>query len=275
MLLAMLLFSVMQVGVKQLKYIPFYELIFFRAIISLVLCTGTIAYQKKSFWGNDKKLLIGRGVFGMASLSCFFYALQNMPLGSLITIVNIKPFLVLLWVSIFLKEKVKWFQWMFFGVCFAGIIWLKGIDTRIETLTLLTAVGAALFASIAHTFVKKLGEKEDSNVILFYFTLITVPVFGPITYFNWVMPEGYDWLICIGIGLITHFAQLLLTKSYQIGEVAIVSNMYYLGIVFAFIFGYLFFEESYSSLQLSAVGIIVLGIIGNIWMTNKKSNSPT
>ena len=269
MLFAMLLFSVMQVWVKQLSYIPFFELIFFRSIVSLIICIGTIKYKKLNFWGNNKPMLVGRAIFGMASLSCFFYALQNMPLGSLITIVNIKPFLVLLWVTLFLKEKVSIYQWICFGVCFAGILWLKGIDGRIETMTLLAAIGAALFASIAHTFVKKLGQTEESNVILFYFTLVCVPVFGPLTFTNWVEPKSFDWLLCLGIGLITHFAQLLLTKSYQVGKVAIVSNLYYIGIVFAFGFGYFLFEEKYTFNQLLAVALVVLGIIGNILVSKK------
>lgn len=273
MLIATLLFSVMQVWVKQLHHIPFYELIFFRALISLVLCTITLKKQKESFIGNRIDLLIGRGLFGMISLTCFFYALQRMPLGSLIVIVNIKPFLVLLWASLFLKEKTWVFQWILFGVCFAGIIWLKGVDDRIDQLALLATVGAALFASIAHTFVRKLKDSDKPTIILFYFTLVTAPLVTPFTIANWVMPVGIDWLYCIGIGLVTHFAQLCLTAAYQKEEVAIISNMYYLGIVFAFAFGYLFFREHYSLEQFLAVGLIIIGLISNIWLTKRASKA--
>ena len=269
MLIATLLFSVMQLWVKQLNHIPFYELIFFRALISLVLCSITIKTQKGSFVGNRIDLLIGRGIFGMASLTCFFYALQHMPLGSLIVIVNIKPFLVLLWASLFLKEKTWSFQWLLFGLCFIGIIWLKGVDQRIDQLALIATVGAAFFASIAHTFVRKLKDSDQPTIILFYFTLVTVPIVAPFTIFNWIMPVGIDWIYCLGIGLITHFAQLCLTAAYQKEEVAIVSNMYYLGIVFAFTFGFLFFEETYSLEQVSAVGLIVIGMILNIFFTRR------
>ena len=270
MLVAMLLFSVMQIWVKQLDNIPFFELIFFRSIISLVLSAGTINARRLSFFGNRKDLLIGRAVFGMLSLSCFFYALQNMPLGSLITIVNIKPFLVLLWASLFLSERVRWFQWLLFAISFGGIIWLKGIDGRIETLPLLATIGAALFASIAHTFVRKLKDSDSPIVILFYFTLITTPIFAPLTYLYWATPVGVEWLYCLGIGLLTHFAQLLLTKAYQVGQIAVVSNMYYLGIVFAFGFGFFFFEEVYSINQLCAVGLIIFCLLSNIWLSRKK-----
>lgn len=270
MLIAMLLFSVMQVWVKQLDHIPFFELIFFRSIISLVLSVGTIQTKGLNYFGHRKDLLIGRAIFGMLSLSCFYYAIQNMPLGSLITIVNIKPFLVLLWASLFLSERVRWFQWVLFTISFGGIFWLKGIDGRIETLPLLATLGAALFASIAHTFVRKLKDSDSPIVILFYFTLVTTPIFAPLTYIYWVTPVGVEWLYCLGIGLLTHFAQLLLTKAYQIGQIAVVSNMYYLGIVFAFGFGFMFFGETYSTQQLYAVGLIVLCLISNIVLSNRK-----
>lgn len=270
MLFAMLLFSVMQLWVKALDNIPFFELIFFRSIISLVLSFGTIKARGESLFGNRKDLLIGRAVFGMLSLSCFFYSLQNMPLGSLITIVNIKPFLVLLWASLFLSERVRWFQWLLFGISFVGIVWLKGVDGRIETLPLMATIGAALFASIAHTFVRKLRDSDSPIVILFYFTLITTPIFAPLTCLHWVTPIGIEWLYCLGIGLFTHFAQLLLTKAYQIGQIAIVSNMYYLGIVFAFGFGYFFFGETYTNNQILAVGLILLCLGGNIYFSSRK-----
>jgi drug/metabolite transporter (DMT)-like permease len=270
MVLAMFLFSVMQLLVKKMAYIPFYELIFFRTLTSLIICYFTINKLGISFWGNNSKLLIARGFFGMLSLSCFFYALQRMPLGSLITIVNIKPFLVLLWAYLFLKEPIRWFQWLLFGMSFLCILWLKGVDSRIDFWVLLAAVGAALFASIAHTSVKKLGETENSNVILFYFNLVCVPFFAPISFLKWVVPTDFDLLYCLLIGVITHFAQLLLTKSYQVGKVAVVSNLYYLGIIYAFIFGFFIFGEKYSLQQFLAVFLILFCLILNL-LINKKS----
>lgn len=272
MLFATLLFSVMQVFVKQLSYIPFYELIFFRAVVSFVLCVFTIHSQGLKLFGNNKKLLLLRGLFGVASLSCFFYALQHVPLGSTVTIVNIKPFLILLIGSLVLKESLRWQQVLYFLISFIGILVIKGFDERISMLGLFAVLGAAVFAAIAHTIVRLLRNYDKPVVILFYFTLITLPFALPLTVLNWVSPIGWDWVKAVSLGVITHFAQLFLTKAYQSEKVASVSNLYYLGIVFAICFGYYFFDEKYSWQALLGIGIILLGIVLNLHFTAKRSN---
>ena len=273
MLLAILLFSIMQILVKKMDYIPFYELIFFRAILSVIICYFTIRKKGIPFFGKRKDLLIARALFGCASLCCFFYATQNMPYGSLITIVNIKPFLVLLWATIFLGEKTKWFQWIFFTLSLVGIYFLKGFDDRLEVIPLLATLGAAVFASGAYTMLRKLRESDEPVVILFYFTFVTTPVVLPFVIMNWVTPIGIDWFYCLAIGLLTHFAQLAMTKAYQLAPVGVVSNFYYLGIALAFIFGYLFFQETYSTHQIYAVLVIISGILLNVFFTLYNKNS--
>lgn len=57
MLTAVLLFSMMQVLVKKMDYIPFYELIFFRAMVSVVICYFTIQNLGISFFGHQKRLV--------------------------------------------------------------------------------------------------------------------------------------------------------------------------------------------------------------------------
>lgn len=272
MLTAVLLFSMMQVLVKKMDYIPFYELIFFRAMVSVVICYFTIQNLSISFFGHRKDLLILRGVFGFLSLNCFFYATQNMPYGSVISIVNIKPFLVLVWAALFLKEKTKWFTWFFFGVSLVGIFWVKAEDQRLDLIPFLATLGAAIFASMAYTLLRKLKDSDQPIVILFYFTLISAPLSLPLVVWNWVTPIGLDWMWCLCIGLLTHFAQLAMTKAYQLAPVGVVSNFYYFGIPLAFLFGYVFFEETYSTHQLYAVGLIITGILLNVFFSFKKKN---
>jgi len=69
MLIATLAFSFMQVSVKYLKHIPFHELILFRSAISFIL---SLIYLKRiglNPLGNNRPLLIQRGVYGTIALS--------------------------------------------------------------------------------------------------------------------------------------------------------------------------------------------------------------
>lgn len=270
MLFSVFLFSIMQLLVKSLQHIPFVQLIFFRALISAIFSYTEIKKRGLNPFGNHKPLLLGRGFFGAMSLGCFFYALQNAPLGSVVTIVNIKPFLVLLFAVILLKERIYPLQWIFFLCSFIGIFLIKGFDNRINTVELLAIVGAALFASIAHTCVRKLKGTDEPVVILFYFTIVTLPFATSFSIQHWVQPNLLDWIAILSIGVVTHFAQLFLTKAYQSEHVSDVSNIYYLGIIFALIYGYFFFDEKYSFAAIIGMILVIGGIFLNIFYLNHK-----
>lgn len=264
MLISTVLFSLMQLLVKKLDHIPFFEIIFFRAIISFFISGYSVYQLKLSPWGNNKKMLVLRGLFGTASLTSFFYALHHVPLGTAITIVNIKPFLILLIASFVLKESISPKQWVFFLISFIGIIIVKGFDTRIDALGLASVLGAAVFAAVAHTIVRYLRNTDHPVVIIFYFTVVTLPLILPFTIWYWVQPLGYDWLMLLVIGVVTHFGQLFLTKAYQSTEMNKVSNIYYLGILFAMVYGYFFFDETFTSEVLIGLLLVVVGVLLNI-----------
>lgn len=270
MVYATFFFSFMQVLVKYVD-LPISQIILMRAGVSFVLCAITIYIKKEPFLGNNKPWLIARGMFGVASLSCFFYAIHHAPLGSVVTIVNIKPFIVLFIASVFLKEKVLKRQWLFFLVSFLGIVVIKGVDYNIENKAFLAILGAAFFAGCAHTIVRKLKASDKAEVILLYFTFITIPVVLPFAIYYWQSPSTTEWIALFGIGFITHMGQLFLTKAYQVDNVAKVSNIYYLGIAFAIFFGIVLFDEVYSTKVWAGICLVLLGILLNVFYGKRKA----
>ncbi len=264
MLAATLCFSAMQVLVKWLDRLPFFELILFRALFSLVASGGTMAVLRLSVRRTHTKWLVLRGLFGAISLSCFFYGLHHAPLASVVTIVNLKPILFLLIASVWLGEKVRPIQWGFLLLSFVGVYLIKGYDPRISTFELLVVVGAAIGAAVAHAIVKRLAGLEPPVVILFYFTVVTVPIYGVYTLFHWSPPTAEEWLLILAMSACTHAGQLFFTKAYQTTRVAQVASFSYLGVIFALASGYWLFDEHYSLIALGGMGLIVCGLLLNL-----------
>ena len=76
-------FSLMSLCVKQLGgRIPVAEVVFIRALISLVLSWWVIQRQGVSPWGNRRPMLIWRGVVGTLALFCFYGAISQLPLAA-------------------------------------------------------------------------------------------------------------------------------------------------------------------------------------------------
>ena len=115
MLGSTLAFALMQICVKYLPHIPAHELILFRSIISIVLSVAILQKLGIPLLGNNKKVLMMRGIFGTTALLLFFYTLQNIPLASAVTLQYLSPIFTALFAAIFLKEKMQIKQWLYFG----------------------------------------------------------------------------------------------------------------------------------------------------------------
>ena len=70
---------------------------------------------------------------------------------------------------------------------------------------------------------------------MIYFPMIACPIGGLFSYFNWVTPSLYDYLVLFSIGIFTQFAQYFMTRAYQSSEVSKVSIVSYIEILFVYI----------------------------------------
>ena len=265
MLLATFVFSTMNVCVKLIPHIPAVEIVFFRSLVSLVLSYAILKSQKNSVWGNNKKLLIMRGIAGSIALILYFTTLQAIPLASAVTITFLAPIFTAVIGIFMVKEYVKPLQWLFFLTAFAGVWIIQGFDTRISIFYLLLGIGASLSSGLAHNFIRKMNTTEHPLVIVFYFPLVTLPVTAVLMLFDWETPVGYDWLVLLAVGVLTQIAQVLMTKSIQAEELSKVASLRYISIIYALSYGYIVFGETFNILTYLGMLLTISGVVLNIW----------
>jgi len=270
MLLSAFLFQLMNVCVKIIPHIPAIEIIVFRSVISLVICLVSLRIQKISVWGNNPPILIFRGLSGAIALILYFRLIHQIPLANAVILQYLAPVFVAVIGIFMVKEPVKPVQWLFFLVSFSGILVVQGFDFRIEPIHVAVGVTASLFMGLAYNSIRKIKNTEHPLVIIFYFPLITLPIAGTYSAFNWVPPSGWDWLFLLLVGLFTQFAQFFMTKSLQSEELSKVSIINYLGIVFALAFGYAF-GETFNLMTYIGMALVILGVILNVFYKEKLS----
>lgn len=275
MIISVFFFSCMGLMVKLVPHIPSTQVVFFRSIISLVLSFLMLRRQKVSIWGNNQKFLLFRGMSGAVALILFYETLQHIPLASAVTIGFLAPIFTTLLGVFIIREKVYPLQWLFFLAAFGGVVMVQGFDSRITPFYFIIGIIATFFSGLAQNFIRKLNTNEHPLVIIFYFPLITTPITGVYSIFHWEAPQSWDWVILIAIGLFTQFAQFFMTKSIQMEELSKVSIIRYLGIVYALIFGYVFFDEAYNIYAYAGMGVAILGVVLNLWYKQNKTNRAT
>lgn len=273
MLYATFTFALMKVFVKSLAHIPAIEIIFFRAIISLVISFYLLRKQRVPVFGNNKTILIARGVTGSVALILYFYLLHAIPLATAATLQYLAPIFTTVLGIFIVKEKVNNWQWLFFAISFVGVMVVQGFDIRISYWHLGIGIATSFFMGLAYNFVRKLNTTEHPLVIILYFPLVLLPIGGVWSYFVWVTPEGMDWLMLLGVGVLTQIAQFFMTKSYQSEEVSKVSILNYVGLVYALLFGFFLFDETFNLATYMGMGLVVVGVIANVVFKRKIETS--
>jgi len=273
LIFASFFFSLMTVCVKKIdNRIPIYELVFFRSLLSLFITSWIINKRNLDPWGDNKPLLVLRGIFGTIALVCIFYAVRNMPLNISTVIQYTYPIFISIFAGILINEKITKNLIIASITGWLGILiilnpsQLSSLNIELNNLTIGIAFLGAISTSLAYIAVKKLSSTEDVFVIIKYFPLISVITLSPIVLINWVTPNINDFIWIIGIGLFTQAGQTFLTlgiKKLQTSEAATIN---YLQVFFGSLWGILFFNEL---ININFIMGSLLVLLGTIISTSK------
>ena len=266
LVLASFFFSLMTVCVKNIdNRIPIYELVFFRSLLSLCITLFIIKIKKISPWGNNKPLLIIRGLLGTSALICIFYAIRNMPLSISTVIQYTYPIFISIFAGIFIDEKINRNLVFALIIGWLGILvilnptQLSNINTEIENIWVSIAFIGSICTALAYVTVKKLAFTENIYVIIEYFPLVSLVTLSPIVVIKWVTPNLNELIWIIGIGLFTQLGQTFLTKGLKKLPASEASTINYLQVLFGSMWGILFFSEKLNFNFLLGALLVLLG----------------
>lgn len=269
MVISAICFTGINSVVRFVDHLPVFELVFFRAIGTVICCLLIIRQQKIPIMGNNKKLLALRGVVGLISLTLFYKALQIMPMASAVSLRYLSPFFAAGFAIYFLKEKMINIQWLFYFLAFCGVVLLKGFDSRISMIALLIILVSAVFSGLVYVIIRKIGDSEHPVVIINYFLCISTIVAGAISIFNWVQPVGVEWVYLLAMGIFGFVAQYFMTKALQIEEANLITPFKYSEVIFTLLVGWTLFGEGQSLIAVFAMILIVASLLANVWTKQK------
>jgi len=276
MAIATFLFALMTVFVKLVPNIPALEIIFFRAIISVVICWWSLKRSRVPILGNNRVMLTFRGIFGVIALTLNFYLIHEIPLATASTLTYLAPISTTLIGIWFVQEKVSPIQCLFFAMSFAGVLVIQGFDARVSLFHLGVGIITSIFMGLAYNCVRKLSTDEHPLVIIFYFPFVCLPITGLWCLLYWVQPEGWEWFYLFMVGITSQAAQYFMTRAYQLTEISTVSIVNYTGIIYAIVLGFILFGEGFNLLTYAGMGLVLVGVICNVvWKQRLKGTAET
>ena len=261
MIVSVLFFSFMDILIKVTDEYDVGQTMFFRAFFGLIPIYFLIPKEKITDFYKTKnfKLHFYRSFFGAIAMAAIFIGLRNLQLAEVTALAFSAPLWVVIFSMFFLSETIRLKRWIAVGLGFVGTIIISkpGFD-NLNFYYIYPIIFCIGFAGVSILIRKLTLVGEPVWLIAFYFSLfsglgglITLPL-G-----RWIMPNTYDFILLILIGLLGSVANLLLTQSYKLAEVTLTTPLKYLSLVFAIIFGFYFFKEVPTIYTLSGAGLIV------------------
>lgn len=271
MLFSTLAFACMNVIVKQLTNINAYQIVFFRSAGSLFFTFGYLIRNKIPMMGNNKLLLILRGLVGVTSMTLFFMSIKYLPVGTAVSLRYLAPIFAAAFAILFLREKVAPLRWLFFIVAFTGVVILKGFDSQVDSYGLMLVLIASVFSGLVYVVISKIGKGDHPVVIVNYFMVIATLVGGVLTIGNWTNPIGIEWPLLLSLGIVGYVGQVYMTKAFQIASTSHVAPLKYIEVVFTLLLGIFLFGEVYTFWSLLGIAMIIGGLVLNVVYKGNKN----
>lgn len=279
-LTAFALFATHDVVVKTLgaSYATF-QIIFFSVLLSFPLVvlmlmrdgtSGTLI-PRHPWW------TAARTVAAIVTGSAAFYAFTVLPLAQVYAILFAAPLIITVLSIPILGEKVGPHRW---GAVIVGLIGVL-VVLRPGAVPLgpghLAALVAAVSGALASTIVRKIGRDERSAVLLLYPMMANFIVMASILPFVYQpMPIEHIGLVAI-MATLAFVAGLALIAAYKAADAAVVAPMQYSQIIWAAIFGLVFFDELPDLMTGVGAGIVIasgLYIVLREAFGGQSSNTP-
>ena len=241
-------------GVYSPVQIVFFSVLFTFPLAALSLMRdrteGTLI-PRHPYW------MIARTIAAVITGFSAFYAFSVLPLPDVYAIIFAAPLLITILAVPILGETVRLRRWLAVIVGLIGVIIVLQPGKTDLSAGHIAAMAAAVCGAFASVVVRKIGREERPVVIMLYPMMANFLVMGGLLPFVYVeMPvQHLGALACVAA--LGWAAGRFLIAGYNSSEAVIVAPMQYSQMVWATIFGLLFFSEFPGVWTLLGTAIII------------------
>jgi len=268
MLIAAFAFAWMNLLAKYLNAFHPLQVVFFRAFGTFIFIFPYMLYKKIPIVGKNVFWLSFRGVLSFTSLALFFIVIQRIPLGSAVALRYTAPIFSVVFAYLLLKEKIVFWQWVAFVISLIGALVMKDVDFRIDSASFAMIMGSSVLVGGVFAIVRYLGSREHHLTIINYFMVFSIV--GSLFFIqHWRLPIGQEWFWVCSIGILGLIGQVFFTLAFKLAETSTVAPIKYMELVYALLFGYFLFEETYGLWPIIGMSLVVFGLLLNVWVRRK------
>lgn len=226
--------------------LPVVQVMFFRSFFGLLFLSPLVFHIGLARLKTQKiSLHFLRGLLGMLAMFGMFYSFHVLKLTEAVLLKATSPIMLTFIAWVVLKERLTWQAWCAVFLAFTGVVIIVNPSEFNPAIGLgfLAGISSAIIAAFAKTTVRRLGQTEGSDIIVFYFLLFGSLLTLPLLFVFWqpVTSEQWAWLGLVGV--LSTAGQVGITKAFSVAQAGQVAMFTYLSLPVAGALGWFLWEE--------------------------------
>jgi S-adenosylmethionine uptake transporter len=186
----------------------------------------------------------------------FYAAVVYLPLADVMSFYMAGPIYVAALSHFLLGEKVGWRRWVAILVGFCGVlIILKPSSAAFSLSSIFALIGSISFA-IGIVLNRSLRGTSDTTLVTWQ-TVACGLAGAVIAIGNWPSATAFDYGAMLLLGIVSGAAHLMITRALKLAPASTLAPLHYTLLLWAVVFGFLFFGDTPGPRILVGAGIVV------------------
>jgi drug/metabolite transporter (DMT)-like permease len=263
---ALFSFILMAVGARELSAdLGTFQILFFRSLIGLVVVLIILGRSgMRTVASTHIRLHLVRNLSHYAGQFGWFYGIAFIPLAEVFAIEFTVPVWTALLATILLGERLTRVRVAAIALGLAGVLLILRPGMAVVHPAAIAVLLGAVAYGVSHTLTKKLSGYDRPMTILFYMTLMQLPLGLVPSLFDWTTPSLSMWPWLIVVGLTALSAHYCMTRAFLLADATVVVPLDFLRLPLVAVLGFLFYGESIEWFVFAGAILILAGNLLNI-----------
>ncbi len=250
-----------------------FQILFFRSIIGLLIISAVLSF---SGWAHVKttkfSLHFIRNIAHYIGQYGWFYAISLIPLAQVFAIEFTIPIWTALLAPFLLSERLSATRTLVIIIGFIGILIILRPGMAPFEIGALSALIAAIGYALSHTLTKKLTRTDKPLAVIFYMTVIQLPMGAVPSILDWTTPSApmLPWLLVVGVTALS--AHYCMARAFAHADAVVVVPMDFLRLPMVALLGLFLYGEALDPWVLAGAVVILIAITINIVSERKTSS---
>jgi S-adenosylmethionine uptake transporter len=265
--LGIALFSAMDAVMKALSIaLGAYNAVFWRMLVGLLIAAILYAAVRPPRPSPEAmRFHIIRGLVGSVMALTFFWGIARLPLAEAVALTFVAPLASLYLAALILKEPVGRRAVLASFIGFAGVLVIVGARAGSSGERDLLGAASILCSAMLYAYNIVLMRQQALVAkpleIAFYQYVVVCAVLLVAAPFIAKVPPAGEWPELVFAAILALVSLMLLAWAYARAEAHRLAPVEYTALLWAALFGFLFFREEVGAATLIGAGLIVTGCI--------------